>query len=122
MGDAKVNFDISRLKNVSDLSNEDVEFIKGIGSRVIDSEDYEEYKKYLSEIYQLTVLEIEEIVKVYLDNYALEDEKEEYLKKIKEINSLKRKEGFIDISAMISVTIFICTVGITLAVILYNLL
>lgn len=122
MGDAKVNFDISRLKNVSDLSNEDVEFIKGIGSRVIDSEDYGEYKKYLSEIYQLTVLEIEEIVKVYLDNYALEDEKEEYLKKIKEINSLKRKEGFIDISAMISVTIFICTVGITLAVILYNLL
>lgn len=122
MGDAKVNFDISKFKSVSDLSNEDVEFIKSIGSRMIDSEDYEEYKKYLSEIYQLTVLDVEKIVKVYLDNYALEDEKEEYLNKVKEINSLKRKEGFIDISAMISVTIFICTVGITLAVILYNLL
>ena len=32
------------------------------------------------------------------------------------------KEGFIDISAMISITIVICVVGITLAIVLYNLL
>lgn len=118
----KVNFDITKLKNVNNLSNEEIELIKSIGSYVIDSEDYEAIIRYLADIYGFSVLDIQEFIKVYLDNYAPGDEKEEYQNKIKEINKLKRKEGFVDVSAMISITIFICVVGITLAIVLYNLM
>lgn len=126
-----MEFDINKLESLSlsknkkskiDLTEEEIAFMYNIFNLIINSEDYEQTTEYLAGIYNMSVSDIKFIRNFYFYKYASREEKLIYSQKNKELKKIRRKEGFIDITAMISITIVISVVGITLAIALYNLL
>ena len=105
-----------------DLTSEEIEFMRNVFNTIINSDNYDTIIDYLAGTHDISVSNINFIKNVYFYYFATTEEKLIYSRKIKEKKKIKRKEGFIDITAMISITIVISVVGITLAFIFYNLM
>ena len=126
-----MEFDISKLERLSlsktkkdnlNLSDEEIRFMKDIFDAILNSDNQDTIIEYLSGIHGLSISDINFIKNVYFHLFATKEEQIEYVKIKKGITKTKRKEGFIDTTAMISITIFLSVVGLTLALILYNLM
>lgn len=126
-----MDFDVSRLEKLAslnskkvniDLTDEEISFMSKIFNTIIDSEDYDSMIKYLAGIHGMSVSDIKFIRNVYAFYLASNEEKLIYNNKLKELKKAKRKNGFIDFTAMISFMTFVGVVGITLALFIYNLL
>ena len=109
-------------KTTINLTEEEISFMSNIFNSIINSEDYETTIKYLAGINEMSISDIKFIRNVYNYYFADQDEKNIYKDKMDEIKKEKRKQGFIDLTAVISFTIFIVAFGITLAFLIYNLL
>ena len=126
-----MEFDISKLERLSlyknknkniELSEEEMQFMKFIFDSILNSDNQDNIINYLSGIYGFSVSDIKFIRNAYLHFFASKEELLEYTKVKKSITKVKRKEGFIDVSAMIAIATVISVVSITLALVLYNLL
>lgn len=126
-----MNFDISKLERISlsktkkdnlNLSEEEIKFMKDIFDAILNSDNQESIIEYLSGIHDLSISDIKFIRNVYLHFFATKEELSEYTKIKKGITKARRKEGFIDTTAMISITIFLSVIGLTLALFIYNLM
>lgn len=124
-------FDISKLEKISlsktkqqnvELTEEERNFMKYIFDSILNSDNQDTIIDYLAKINDLSISDIKFIRNIYLHFYATKEELVEYTKIKNGIKKVKRKEGFIDISAMISITTVISVLGITLAFVLYNLI
>ena len=121
-----MEFDFNKLNlskrefDKSIFTDNEVEFMSNIYNYIINFEDYDVAMSYLAGIHSVSILQIEQIRKIYYNYFASKEEKIIYSNKIKEINNLRRKEGFVDFSVVISFTTFLFGLGITLALILYN--
>ena len=124
-------FDISKLEKISlsktkqqnvEFSEEERNFMKYIFDSILNSDNQDTIIDYLAKINDLSISDIKFIRNIYLHFYATKEELVEYTKIKNGIKKVKRKEGFIDISAMISITTVISVLGITLAFVLYNLI
>lgn len=114
---------LSKTKKTNiELTEEEISFMSHIFNSIINSEDYETTIKYLAGINEMSISDIKFIRNVYNYYFADQDEKNIYKDKMDEIKKEKRKQGFIDLTAVISFTIFVGVVGITLAFLIYNLL
>jgi len=109
-------------KTENNLTEDEKNFLSSIFSKISDSEDPEKAMEYLAGIYGITVSQIKLLRNVYYFYLATTEEKIQYNKKNKELQKVRKKEGFIDITAMISIAIVFCVIGLTLAYILYNLI
>lgn len=126
-----MNFDMTKIEKLAlsktkkttiNLTEEEISFMSNIFNSIINSEDYETTIKYLAGINEMSISDIKFIRNVYNYYFADQDEKNIYKDKMDEIKKEKRKQGFIDLTAVISFTIFIVAFGITLAFLIYNLL
>lgn len=124
-------FDISKLEKISlsktkqqnvEFSEEERNFMRYIFDSILNSDNQDTIIDYLAKINDLSISDIKFIRNIYLHFYATKEELLEYTKIKNGIKKVKRKEGFIDISAMISITTVISVLGITLAFVLYNLI
>ena len=114
---------LSKTKKTNiELTEEEISFMSHIFNSIINSEDYKTKIKYLAGINEMSISDIKFIRNVYNYYFADQDEKNIYKDKMDEIKKEKRKQGFIDLTAVISFTIFVGVVGITLAFLIYNLL
>lgn len=126
-----MNFDINKLEKLMisrskrdkfNLTEEEISFMSKIFSTIINSDNYDSITEYLAGIYNMSVSDIKFIRNVYYLYYADNEDKKIYNEKMKEIRKEKTRRGFVDLSAVISFTIFLSVFGITLAYVLYNLL
>lgn len=126
-----MEFDISKLERLSlsktrkdnlNLSEEEIKFMKNIFDTILNTDNQETIVKYLSGIHGLSISDINFIKNVYFHLFATKEEQLEYTKIKTKNTKIKRKEGFIDTTAMISITIFLSVVGLTLALLIYNLM
>lgn len=126
-----MEFDISKLERMSlskkkneniEFSEEEKKFMKYIFDSILNSDNQDTIIEYLAKINDLSISDIKFIRNVYLHFFASKEELIEYTKIKNQKTKARRKEGFIDISAMISITTVISVLGITLAFVLYNLI
>lgn len=128
-----MNFDIDKIEKLAlvkskskkidiNLTPEEIEFMSNIFNAIINSDNYSVAMKYLAGINELSVSDIKFIKNIYYYYFADNDEKRIYNDKIRELKKENRTRGFIDFSVVMAFTIFIVFVGISLAVLLYNLL
>lgn len=126
-----MEFDISKLERMSlskkkneniEFSEEEKKFMKYIFDSILNSDNQDTIIEYLAKINDLSISDIKFIRNVYLHFFASKEELIEYTKIKNRKTKARRKEGFIDISAMISITTVISVLGITLAFVLYNLI
>lgn len=126
-----MDFDISKLEKLSlsktkkdnlNLSEDEIKFMKDIFDSILNSDNQDTIIEYLSGIHGLSISNIKLIRNVYFYFLASREEQIEYTKIKTKNKKIRRKEGFIDTTAMISITIFLSVVGLTLALILYNLM
>ena len=96
--------------------------MKDIFDAILNSDNQDTIIQYLAGIHGLSISDINFIKNIYFHFFATKEEQIEYTKIKKSITKTKRKEGFIDITAMISITIFLSVVGLTLALLIYNLM
>lgn len=115
---------IKSKSNISDinLTEEEIDFMRDIFHTIIKADNYDVVIEYLAGTKGMSVSDINFIKNVYFYYLATLEEKLIYSKKMKEVKKIKRKNGFIDTTAMISITIVISVIGITLAFVLYNLI
>lgn len=122
-----MEFDILKIQNFNDtkvnsLSSEEIYFMSKIFNRIIDSENYNSSVKYLAGIYGMSITDIELIKDVYAKYYISPEEKNIYDKIQSDLEEEKRKNGFIDLGAIISLSVLVGVIGISLVLFIYNLM
>jgi len=129
--DFDINGLIAKLEGLSlsknnkkdiNLSEEEKNFMGNIFNTILNSDNQETIIEYLAGIYGRSTSDIYFIKNMYFYLLASKEEQLEYSKIKKEKTKARRKEGFIDTTAMISITIFFSVIGLTIALILYNLM
>jgi len=124
-----MEFDVKRLEKLTlsktkktpiDLTEDEIKFMSNIFNSIINSDDYESMIKYLAGINSMSISDIKLIKNIYAYYLASRDEKMIYNDKMKQLRKEKNKKGFIDFSVILSITVFICVIGVTLGVLLYK--
>lgn len=113
---------LAKRKNVKEeFTEEEVKFMSSIFNTIINSENYDSVIEYLAGIHCISVSDIKFIRNAYFLHFATKDEKLTYNKKMKQIRNERKKNGFINLSMIVSFIILIGIIGISLALFIYNL-
>ena len=110
----------SNIHNINFTAGE-IDFMANIFNTIINSDNYDVVTEYLAGVNGMSVSDIKFIRNVYYLYFASREDKKIYNDKVKGLKKEKRRSGFINLSVVLTSTIFIGIVGITLAILIYNL-